>query len=636
MSDLNQQQRAAATCDDGPHLVLAGPGTGKTTTLAARFVHLVHSGVAAERIMAVTFTKKAAMQLQSRVQKRLGIATDKLVIGTFHSLAGQILRRYAELVSLPTHFPILDEAAQRGVLFDLKIFWDPEKHGELTDIIARIKDRLGTPAEYAAEVREFARTDMSSEQLQRHKEIAEYFARYERELIRRQACDFADLIVHPVRLMEAREDVRTQVSARFDHILVDEYQDINASQARFLDALLLPHKNLWVVGDDDQAIYGFRGADPGYILEFAKCYPGATLHRLEQNYRSSPQIVTFASRLITHNESRHPKRLIPTTKGDLRLVIMGHKDAKAEATWIGDAVIKVLESGVPPQEVAVLCRVGAMSVAIQLILAKHGIPVLLLGTRDFWALVEVKYFVGMLLVAHEVVDSQRRHYFGNNKRGQTLLQTARTLHGQPFADIITRARAAVWDVPPTLATQQRKDEWRQHVELAALQAQQAGSVEALLDMVNEQSRALRKKDQSRVILSTIHSAKGLEWDTVFIPGFERGIVPHDYAEDVEEERRVAYVAVTRSKRVLAVSYCQSRGSNSAGPSPFLADVLPSIPETIFDWRRKDLPLPRRPLHENKERETKPAARHGQQTGEDYDTQRERAQRIRQIWVNKIR
>jgi len=583
MSELNEKQHAAAACGPGPQLVLAGPGTGKTTTLAARFAHLVRTGVDPSRIMAVTFTNKAARQLRQRIAAMVDTGQATLQIGTFHSLAGRILRELAQHVGLSPRFRILDENGCRGLLFSLEIFWRPEDGRDLLEIFAQAKDKLQQPDDFYAELEQLRKQGeiSSSDSLF---EAAAHYPLYQEALFKADACDFGDLIAHTVRILEEHESIREHMRSRFEHILVDELQDVNTAQIRFVKCLLASHGNVWAVGDDDQSIYGFRGAELTYILDFDDYFEGAQIHALENNYRSSPQILTVASHLIEKNKVRHEKQLHAQNKDGPRIVVTEHDEPFLEAGWIAGAVASVLEKGVPPAEIAVLFRVGYQASPLQLSFSTHKIPFVVRGAADLWKSPEVKLMLGTLRLALNPRDVEARGLMGDSARAKRLAQQAFGLKKQPFARTVKKVVGLVSDEPPITATTERIQAWKANLMAAGQVADRADNLQNLLHTIEEQSKVLRNEDRNAVVLSTIHGAKGLEWHTVFVIGFEANLLPHGLAKNPDEERRLAYVALTRAKRFLSLSFTRLRGDEKCAPSAFLGDALYGLDRTLYDWR----------------------------------------------------
>lgn len=568
MGSLNREQRAAADCGDGPVLVLAGPGTGKTTTLTARFGALVARGVPPERILAVTFTRKSGDDLIARLVQTHGLERNRLEVGTFHRFGGQILRAHAEQVGLSRRFRILDEGGQRRLLSDLKVHWSTERGRDLLEIIAEAKARMLDAAALRAQVESRLRAgtlDLDDPLV----DAVDPYHDYERALLERDCCDFEDLISHTVRLLERLPAVRTEVAQRFEHLLVDEFQDVNQGQFRLLRALLLRHRNLWCVGDDDQSIYGFRGADASYIIDFERNFPEATKYQLTDNYRSTRQILELAQALVGFNPVRYPKGLQAMRGDGPPVVVQAHPEALAEAQWVAAAIAKVLEKGIPPEQVAVLFRTGVQATALQIELQAQSLPFSLQGAADFWRSAPALWLRALLRLSENLSDREALAWLAPRHQA-TFRKKAMSLGLVPFPRRIERARAFLLQKAPAPEGSRLLEDWSQRLALCAELVGLFPSCEALEAAVTRQDGSSRK---AGIALSTIHAAKGLEWHTVFVIGFEQGLLPHNLADDEDEERRLAYVAMTRAKRYLCLSYCAWRHKKQTEASPFLKEAL---------------------------------------------------------------
>ncbi len=568
MGSLNQEQRVAAECGDGPVLVLAGPGTGKTTTLTARFAALVARGVPPERILAVTFTRKSGDDLVARLVQVHGLERGRLEVGTFHRFAGQILRAHAEQVGLTRRFRILDEVGQRRLLAELKVYWSAERGRDLLEIIAEAKARMLDAKALRAQVEARLRTGSLALDDPLVDAVDPYYD-YERALLARDSCDFEDLISHTVRLLERLPAVRAEVAERFQYLLVDEFQDVNQGQFRLLCALLLRHRNLWCVGDDDQSIYGFRGADASYIIEFERHFPDATRYQLAENYRSTRQILALAQALVGHNPIRYPKGLQATRGEGPPVVVQPHPEVLAEAQWVAAAIAKVLEKGIPPEQVAVLFRTGVQATALQIELQALRLPFELRGAADFWKAAPALWLRALLRLAENPADREALAWVAPQHQADYRKQ-AISLGLLPYRRRIERARAFLLRKAPAPAGSRSLEDWTQRLALCVELVELFPTCAALEAAVGRQQGPSRK---AGIALSTIHAAKGLEWHTVFVIGFEQGLLPHDLADDEDEERRLAYVAMTRAKRYLCLSHCELRHKKPAEASTFLKEAL---------------------------------------------------------------
>lgn len=564
MREPNPEQRAAATLGDGPALVLAGPGTGKTTTLVARFVHLVRRGVAPNRILATTFTRVAAREIDVRVRDVMGKAgmpaPAVLDIGTFHSRCRLWLRADPAAFDVPPRFGVVGAGQQFTILRALGLDGDLDLDA-LELRISRFKDALTTPAE----AMRAARLSRDTEE----RDIAWAYGEYQKELDKRGMLDFGDMIGAVVRGLR-RDALRTRIAGQFDHLLVDEVQDINLAQHELIRALAKDHGNVWAVGDDDQAIYGWRGSDVRFLVNFERTWPGARIVRLRLNYRSPPATVAGALAIITPNPGRLAKPLEAVKTSPIPVVLVHAKSAEREAEWVARSVRTALDMGARPRDLAVLVRTGAQMVHFEGALQRVDVAYELRGGRSFWTLPEVRNVEDGLRAVFGLPDSSYRPV------PQWLREKVEPLASSWAAAGLQKAArsvaALVASSPPRAMRRERRVQWR----AAALEAAQvaggfddAGGFLRYAE-VQRRQRGVERRDDA-VVVSTIHQAKGLEWDTVFAAGFEAGLLPLADAEDPEEERRLAYVAVTRAARVLAISYAEERDGTESGASPYIAD-----------------------------------------------------------------
>ncbi|MBK1669210.1 hypothetical protein CKO28_14325 [Rhodovibrio sodomensis] len=588
-AELNEAQRAAAVAGGGPHLVLAGPGTGKTKTLVSRFAILIQRGVDPKRVLCVTFTKKAADEMVERLSPYLsGVGKRDLSVGTFHSLSGRLLREFASHAGLTRDFDIYADRDQARLLAEERIWWDADDGGEITEIISVAKDSLLTPDSFRKDAEKRLKDGKIGANDWRFRAAAAY-RRYQKALQDRNAADFGDLLNHVVFTLRDNPEIAKEVSRRYDYLLVDEFQDVNPAQVAFLDLLMAANPNIWAVGDDDQTLYGFRASDVRFILNFPKRHPDTTVHKLVENYRSTPAILHPSLQLIGANRKRFSKPLRPNRSGGAKVVCAEFETAEAEARWIVECVEKLIERGDDPSSIGVLCRVGHVGSRLQMRFRDKKIPVDLRGIQDFWSTPEVRAFVGVLRVTADERHPDRTHAFGSAARQRKYGQLADELR-QEKADFATQCQRAAKLVAAESLT--NKDEgvrerWRRNTGIARGVAAELGSIEALEEEIERSTAAKRfGGNRSAVALSTAHSSKGLEWDTVFIAGFEQNLMPHKLAEDPEEERRIAYVAMTRARKVLCMSWSELRDETPGGPSPFLWEALSGSSDATIDWRGK--------------------------------------------------
>ncbi|WCR15168.1 UvrD-helicase domain-containing protein [Paracoccus seriniphilus] len=645
LEGLNAAQRAAVETLDGPVLMLAGAGTGKTRALTTRIAHLLVQGRAwPSQILAVTFTNKAAREMKDRIGRLLGESVEGLPwLGTFHSISVKILRRHAELIGngdlhLKPSFTILDTDDQIRLLKQLiqaenldEKRWPAR---QLAHLIDGWKNRCLTPANLPKG--EDATFDGWGGRL---------YQAYQNRLLTLNAVDFGDLLMHCVTLFQAHPDVLKSWQDRFRYILVDEYQDTNVAQYMWLRLLAQAHRNICCVGDDDQSIYGWRGAEVGNILRFEKDFPGAQVIRLEQNYRSTPEILAAASGLIAANAGRLGKTLWTDAESGEKVRLIGHWDGEAEARWIGEE-IEAFQGGhrasmgpVSLNDIAILVRASHQMRAFEDRFMTIGLPYRVIGGPRFYERQEIRdamaYFRLVVspdddLAFERIVNTPKRGLGDKavktiqsaaRNNGVSLLEGARIvvedkqLGGKGLAnlrDFVTGI--ARWQVDALNSA-------ASHVELAERILDESGytamwqndkspDAPGRLDNLKELVKALeefenlqgflehvalvmdRDKDEAgeEVSIMTLHGAKGLEFPIVFLPGWEDGLFPNQRAMDengtkgVEEERRLAYVGLTRAERMATITFAGNRRLygqwQSAMPSRFIDELPPEHVEVL--------------------------------------------------------
>jgi DNA helicase-2/ATP-dependent DNA helicase PcrA len=630
LAGLNPPQREAVLTTEGPVLVLAGAGTGKTAALTARLAHLIATRRAwPSEILAVTFTNKAAREMRERVGRIVGDAVEGMPwLGTFHSVAAKMLRRHAELVGLQSNFTILDTDDQLRLLKQLisaadldEKRWPARLLGGLVD---RWKNRGWTPDQIdAGESEAFA-----------NGKGAELYARYQERLKALNACDFGDLLLHMLVILRTKRDVLEHYQQRFKYILVDEYQDTNQAQYLWLRLLAQERKNICCVGDDDQSIYSWRGAEVANILRFDRDFPGAKVIRLEQNYRSTPHILAAASGLIAHNGGRLGKTLWTEARdadgGEGEKVhVVGIWDGPEEARRVGEEIETLERKGTRASDIAILVRAQFQTREFEDRFIAVGIPYRIVGGFRFYERAEIRDALAYLRVIAQPADDLAFERIVNTpKRG---------LGDKAVAKIHALARAA--GVPLMTAAAQILDSdeltgqarrslgnlvgdfarWRArlaelpHPELARLVLDESGYTAMLqadrsaesagrLENLTELTRAMEEyenlgaflehvslvmendeaREAEKVTIMTIHAAKGLEFDTIFLAGWEEGVFPSQRALDeggnasLEEERRLAYVAITRARRRCFILHAANRRIygqwTSSIPSRFVAEL----------------------------------------------------------------
>ncbi len=628
LARLNPEQREAVESLDGPLLVLAGAGTGKTRVLTTRFAHLLMTGRAwPGQVLAVTFTNKAAREMRERVSAILGRPAEGLWLGTFHSLCARMLRRHAELAGLSPAFTILDTDDQMRLLKQVMeaAGVDPKRWPApgLMAAIQRWKDRgLAPEGVTPAEDTEYAAGRARA-----------LYAQYQSRLRDLNACDFGDLMLHTVTVLRGNPEVLAEWHRRFRYVLVDEYQDTNLVQYLWLRLLAQGHKNICCVGDDDQSIYSWRGAEIENILRFERDFAGAKVVRLESNYRSTRPILAAASGLIAHNTGRLGKTLRSgrnDAEGE-KVRVVSLWDSVEEARMVGERIEAARRSGHRLAEIAILVRAGFQTRAFEERLIVLGLPYRVVGGLKFYERQEIRDALAYMRVLAQPSDDLAFERIVNlPKRG--LGDTAlRAMHVMAREQRIPLAAAAARLVEGSdLRSKPRQalaellrgfDRWREalgregHIVTAQIlldesgytgmwQADKSPEAPGRLENLKEFIRALGEFDTlggflehvalvmendenaegDRLSLMTLHAAKGLEFDMVFLPGWEEGLFPHQRALDesgekgLEEERRLAYVGLTRARKLATVSSAANRqiygNWSSAIPSRFLDELPP--------------------------------------------------------------
>ena len=630
LSALNEGQRSAVEALEGPVLVLAGAGTGKTRVLTTRLAHLLITGKARSpgEILSVTFTNKAAREMKDRVAALLNLpSVEGWWLGTFHAIAVRILRRNPEAVGLKSNFTILDTDDQiRLVKQLLRAENVDEKKWPARAMLAifeRWKDRGLTPERVSAgDAGDFARG-----------RAVELYKAYQERLRTLNACDFGDLMLHNLTIFQNEPEVLADYHRRFRYILVDEYQDTNVAQYLWLRLLAQGHKNVCCVGDDDQSIYGWRGAEVGNILRFEEDFPGAKIVRLERNYRSTGRILAAASGLIAHNEGRLGKTLWTEDEEGEKIRLRGLWDGEAEARFVGEEIEALIarDKDHDLKQIAILVRTGAQTREFEERFITLGLPYRVVGGPRFYERLEIRDALAYFRVIHSPDDDLAFERIMNKpKRGlgnatlQLLYQAARA--GNVPLTLAVRRLVDTDELRPAARRSLAKllndfDRWREmaettpHPELAEIVLEESGYVEMwqndksleapgrlenLQELVNAMGEfenlagflehvslvmeAISQEGQDMVTIMTLHAAKGLEFDTVFLPGWEEGLFPNQRALDetgrngLEEERRLAYVGLTRARKRVIVSFAANRRMHgswaSAIPSRFV-DELPS-------------------------------------------------------------
>ncbi|MGH3042157.1 MAG: ATP-dependent helicase [Gaiellaceae bacterium] len=626
LSDLNPAQREAVLATEGPVLVVAGAGSGKTRVLTHRIAHLVAAcGVKPNEILAITFTNKAAGEMKRRLEGILGDVSQRMWVMTFHAACGRILRREAPRLNYRSNFTIYDQADQVRVVKAIveEEGWDPKRfvprgiHAQ----ISSAKNQLVGPEEYEERVGSFY-----------EQTVAAVYKRYQSRLLTSNAMDFDDLIMRTVEILEHHPDAREKWQKAFRYVLVDEYQDTNHAQYRLLQLLAGKHGNVFAVGDPDQSIYAFRGADIRNILEFERDFGGAQTIALEQNYRSTNAILRAANSLIANNRERKPKNLFSELGEGDPVRVVEVEDEHAEARFVASELAALFEEGYAGAEIAVFYRTNAQSRMLEDVLVRQEIPYQVIGGPRFYERAEIKDAVAYLQVIDNPFDGVSLTRIANRPRrgigdaSLARLQVYADAQGISLFETLGQAEEAGVGAAPLKAVQRLhgllqslmagalelpvsellEKVLEQSGYLEALEAERTieaqGRIENLLELggvaLEYQAAAENPtlseflqqislfsdqdalaEEGSRVTLMTLHNAKGLEFRSVFLVGMEEGVFPHARSieeQGLEEERRLAYVGLTRAQERLTLLHAATRslwGSRDyRSPSRFLEEL----------------------------------------------------------------
>ena len=622
---LNAPQREAVLTTEGPVLMLAGAGTGKTAALTARLAHLIATRRAwPSEILCVTFTNKAAREMRERVGRHIGDAVEGMPwLGTFHSIGARMLRRHAELVGLKSNYTIIDPDDQLRLLKQLIQENDLDEKRwparQLAGLLDRWKNRGLNPGDLDAVENESYANGRG----------AQFYKLYQDRLKALNACDFGDLLLHMLNIFREHHDVLAQYQQRFKYILVDEYQDTNQVQYLWLRLLAQARKNICVVGDDDQSIYSWRGAEVANILKFEKDFPGAAVVKLEQNYRSTPQILGAASGLINANSERLGKTLWTELPAGENIRVIGVWDGPEEARRVGEEIERLEREGAPLDQIAILVRAQYQTREFEDRFIQIGLNYRIVGGFRFYERAEIRDALAYLrTIAQPADDLAFERIYNQPKRGlgaKTLEAMRR--HARRTQMPLTAASLDLCDTDE-LPARARNNlvallgqfvHWREQVDKVTpsellrrvlaesgyedmLQKDRSAESAGRLENLTELARAMeeydtlgdflehvglvmdndRAGDGEKVTIMTMHAAKGLEFDHVFLPGWEEGVFPSQRAIDegglasLEEERRLAYVAITRAKRRCTILHAANRRIygqwTSSIPSRFIEDL----------------------------------------------------------------
>ncbi|NNC58983.1 MAG: UvrD-helicase domain-containing protein [Erythrobacter sp.] len=624
---LNMPQREAVLTAEGPVLMLAGAGTGKTAALTARLAHLIATRKAwPSEILCVTFTNKAAREMRHRVCQHIGDAVEGMPwLGTFHSICARMLRRHAELVGLQSNYTIIDTDDQIRLLKQLIQQNDLDEKRwparQLAGLIDRWKNRgLNSGDLDAVENESYA--NGRGEQ---------FYEMYQKRLKELNACDFGDLMLHVLNIFRTHRDVLEQYQQRFKYVLVDEYQDTNAVQYLWLRLLAQQRKNICVVGDDDQSIYSWRGAEVANILRFEKDFPGAKVIKLEQNYRSTPHILAAASGLITANSERLGKTLWTEVNAGEKVRVIGVWDGPEEARRVGEEIERLEREGASLDEVAILVRAQYQTREFEDRFIQIGLNYRIIGGFRFYERAEIRDALAYLrVIAQPQDDLAFERIYNQPKRGlgaktlEKMHQHARRT-GLPLA--AASLQLADSDELPSRASNtigallRQFLHWREQAEktepaellrqvlddsgyTAMLENEKTAEAKGRLENLSELARAMEEydtlgeflehvslvmdndanQDEEKVTIMTMHAAKGLEFNHVFLPGWEEGVFPSQRSLDegglasLEEERRLAYVAITRARRRCTILHAANRRIYGQWTSSIPSRFIEELPE----------------------------------------------------------
>jgi len=604
LKNLNNAQKEAVLYLDGPLLIVAGAGSGKTKVLTSRIAHIIKEKKAfPNQILSVTFTNKAAKEMQTRVSKMLGSAATGLSwLGTFHSICAKILRKHATAANLNSNFTIIDTDDQTRLIKNICKSENIDIKQLAPRFILAIIDRWKNKGYYPSEV------IINNKDIY-EKTILPLYKIYQQKLIDLNSCDFGDLILHTVKILENYSDIRQIYTTNFKYILVDEYQDTNFIQSKWLNLLSEKTKNLCCVGDDDQSIYSWRGAEIKNFLEFDQVYENTKVIRLEQNYRSSQNILSVASNLISNNQNRVGKTLTTTMEeGDL-VKLNCFKNGKDEAIGISDEIEKKLKKKYSFNEMAILVRAIFQTREFEERFLKIGMPYRILGGTKFYERAEIKDCVAYLRLIHQERDDLAFERIVNNPKRSIGDTTLKTIHEFGKENNLSLESAANKMLEQNLIKPKTKiglsfflnalNKWRNdlnikninHIKLLQIVLDESGysamlknkkdldnenrlenikellsamkefdNLESFLEHVSLATSIDQEWDGEKINMMTMHAAKGLEFDVVFLPGWEEGLFPHQKSIEekgqngLEEERRLAYVGITRAKKKAIISF----------------------------------------------------------------------------------
>jgi DNA helicase-2/ATP-dependent DNA helicase PcrA len=632
LNNLNKAQKEAVLYLEGPLLIVAGAGSGKTKVLTSRIAHIIKEKKAfPNQILSVTFTNKAAKEMQNRVSKMLGSAATGLSwLGTFHSICAKILRKHATAAKLNSNFTIIDTDDQTRLIKNICKSENIDIKQLAPRFILAIIDRWKNKGYYPSEV-------IINNKDVYERTILPLYKIYQQKLIDLNSCDFGDLILHTVKILENYPDIRQIYSTNFKYILVDEYQDTNFIQSKWLNLLSEKTKNLCCVGDDDQSIYSWRGAEIKNFLEFDQVYKNTKVIRLEQNYRSSQNILSVASNLIANNQNRVGKTLISEMEeGDL-VKLNCFKNGKDEAIGISDEIEKKLKKKYSFNEMAILVRAIFQTREFEERFLKIGMPYRILGGTKFYERAEIKDCVAYLRLIHQEKDDLAFERIVNNPKRSIGDTTLKTVHEFGKKNNLSLESAAKKMIDQNLIKPKTKmglnfflnalNKWRNdinikkinHVKLLQTVLDESGysamlknkkdldnenrlenikelisamkefdNLESFLEHVSLATSIDQDWDGEKINMMTMHAAKGLEFDVVFLPGWEEGLFPHQKSIEekgqngLEEERRLAYVGITRAKKKTIISFSMNRFYQGDWIDSMASRFIEELPEKYLE------------------------------------------------------
>ena len=608
LKNLNDAQKEAVMHLEGPLLIVAGAGSGKTKVLTSRIANIINEKKAfPNQILAVTFTNKAAKEMQNRVSVILGSAAVGLSwLGTFHSICAKLLRKHASAANLNSNFTIIDTDDQIRLIKNICKAENIDIKQLSPRFILAIIDRWKNKGYYPSEV-------IINKKDIYEKTILPLYKIYQKKLTDLNSCDFGDLILHTVKVLEYNPDIREIYSSNFKYILVDEYQDTNFIQSRWLNLLSEKNKNICCVGDDDQSIYSWRGAEIKNFLEFDQVYENTKVVRLEQNYRSSQNILSVASNLIANNQNRVGKTLVTTMdEGDL-VQLNCFKNGKDEAIGVSDEIEKKLKKKFSFNNIAILVRAIFQTREFEERFLKIGMPYRILGGTKFYERAEIKDCIAYLRLVHQEKDDLAFERIVNIPKRAIGDSTLKNIHEFAKENNLNLERASIKMLEQNLIKPKAKHglsiflnyvfKWREdllikksnHIKLLQIILDESGysamlknkkdvdnenrlenikellsamkefdNLESFLEHVSLATSIDQEWDGEKINMMTMHAAKGLEFDVVFLPGWEEGLFPHQKSieekgqKGLEEERRLAYVGITRAKKKAIISFSMNR------------------------------------------------------------------------------